>query len=67
MSEDLEELAAYADWPVSVKVGGFWCERGARCLNPRCGGNGATEIRAGISLTPRELMAWIRKHAEEGE
>lgn len=60
------ELAAYIDWPVTVKVGGIWCENGRQCPNPRCDGNGSTEIRAGIMLTPRELLTWIKKHAEAG-
>jgi len=61
-----ELVGAYLDWPVTVKVGGIWCEHERECPNPRCDGNGATEIRAGIVLTPRELLGWIRKHAEEG-
>ena len=60
------DLSAYLDWPVTVKVGGIWCEAGRECPNPRCDGNGSTEIRAGMLMTPRELTEWIAKHAEAG-
>jgi hypothetical protein len=61
-----DELAAYLDWPVTVKHCGIWCENGRQCPNPRCDGNGSTEIRAALGLTPRELLGWIKKHAEAG-
>ena len=66
MTTESGDLSAYLDWPVTVKVGGIWCEAGRECPNPRCDGNGSTEIRAGISVTPRELTEWIAKHAEAG-
>jgi hypothetical protein len=60
------ELAAYLDWPVVCKYGGIWCEAGSDCPNPSCDGNGSTEIRAAYLLVPRELLIWIKKHAETG-
>lgn len=59
------ELSAYLDWPVTFKDGAILCENGSACPNPACDGNGTTRIRMVYLLDPRELLTWIRKHAED--
>jgi hypothetical protein len=58
------ELADYLDWPVTLKDGAIFCENGSACPNPSCDGNGTARIRMVYLLDPRELLGWIRKHAE---
>jgi hypothetical protein len=58
-------LAAYLDWPVTFKDGAIFCENGGACPNPSCDGNGTARIRMVYLLDPRELLEWIKKHAED--
>lgn len=60
----MNELAAYLDWPVTFKEGAIFCENGSACPNPSCDGNGTARIRMVYLLDPRELLGWIKKHAE---